>query len=185
MNDLRIIELLNTRSEIALVELDRQYSKLYCSIIRNTLGNEADVDECANDVLLAVWNSIPPNCPDSLVAYVCKIAKRIGIDRYRMKSSQKRSTEYTVMLSELEGCLPGEELTVYENDSEEIKAVLERFIENLDPETEILFVHRYIMCESVAQLAAKYKLDENYISVKLYRARGKLKKELEKEGIVL
>ena len=37
--------------------------------------------------------------------------------------------------------------------------------------------------ESVADLARRFELDENRVSVKLYRARKKLKKVLEKEGI--
>ena len=67
--------------------------------------------------------------------------------------------------------------------SELIRSVLSDFIRNLDPETEILFVRRYMYLESVTDLAKRFELDENRISVKLYRARKKLKKVLEKEGI--
>jgi DNA-directed RNA polymerase specialized sigma24 family protein len=35
----------------------------------------------------------------------------------------------------------------------------------------------------VAELSQRFEMDENLISVKLYRARKKLKKALEKEGI--
>ena len=58
-------------------------------------------------------------------------------------------------------------------------------LKELNPESEILFVRRYIYLESVASLAKRFEMDENHVSVKLYRARKKLKKALEKEGITV
>lgn len=186
MDDKLIIELLFRRSETALDELTRKYSRLYKSIIREVLSDECDVDECGNDVLLAVWNSIPPNRPESLPAYICKIARRIGIDRLRYHTRQKRNSGFMLTLSELEECLPAEEsIQETEERNEQIRTVLTAFLRSLDPETEILFVRRYIYLESVAELAKRFDLEENRISVKLYRARKKLKKVFEKEGIKL
>ena len=88
------------------------------------------------------------------------------------------------MLSELDDCLPADEpIDDSDERSELIGAVLSDFIRSLDPETEILFVRRYMYLELVTDLAKRFELDENRISVKLYRARKKLKKVLEKEGI--
>ncbi len=184
MDDNRIIGLLFERTETALDEMSYKYSRLYKGIIREILSDECDVDECGNDVLLAVWNSIPPNRPSSLPAYICKIARRVGVDKLRYNTRQKRNTGYTVMLSELNDCLPAKEIVDDTNEnSEVIRSALSKFLRSLDPETEILFVRRYMYFESVTDLANRFELDENRISVKLYRARKKLKKTLEKEGI--
>lgn len=184
MDDQKIVDLLFERAEKALDEVSHKYSRLYQGVIREVLSDACDVDECANDVLLAVWNSIPPNRPKSLPAYLCRLARRIGIDKYRYNTSQKRNIGYTVILSELDDCLPAEEPSkVSEKDSEPIRKILSDFIRHLDPQTEILFIRRYIYLESVTCLAERFQLNENYISVKLYRARKKLKKMLEKEGI--
>lgn len=184
MDDYRIIELLFERTETALDEVSHKYSRLYKGILREVLSDDSDIDECANDVLLAVWNTIPPNRPISLSAYVCKIARHIGIDRLRYNTRKKRNNGYIVTLDELDDCLPAEELIDdTEERSELIRSILSDFIRSLDPETEILFVRRYVYLESVTCLAKRFELDENRISVKLYRARKKLKKELEKEGI--
>ena len=184
MDDYRIIELLFERAEHALDEVSRKYSRLYKGIIREVLGDECDVEECGNDVLLALWNTIPPNRPNSLPAYICTIARRIGINRFKFNTRQKRNTGYMVMLSELEDCLPANE-PIADSDEQDarIHTVLSDFIRSLDPESEILFVRRYLYLESVTDLAKRFELDENRISVKLYRARKKLKKVLEKEGI--
>ena len=184
MDDNRIIELLFERAENALDEVSIKYSRLYKWIIREVLSDEGDVEECENDVLMAVWNTIPPNRPDSLSSYICKIARRISINRFKYSTRQKRNTGYTVMLSELGDCLPVDEpIDDGDERSELIGVLLSDFIRSLDPETEILFVRRYMYLESVTDLAKRFELDENRISVKLYRARKKLKKVLEKEGI--
>ena len=51
MEDRKIIELYNYRSENALIETDKKYGKivtfLICKLIKNTL----DVEECRNDIL--------------------------------------------------------------------------------------------------------------------------------------
>ena len=184
MDDNRIIELLFERAENALDEVSHKYSRLYKGIIRQVLSDECDIEECGNDVLLAVWNTIPPNRPNSLPSYICKIARRIGINRLKYNTRQKRNTGYIVMLSELDDCLPATTpLDDGDERSELIRSVLSDFIRSVDPETEILFVRRYIYLETVADLAKRFELDENRVSVKLYRARKKLKKVLEKEGI--
>lgn len=184
MDDIKIIELLFGRADSALEEVSVKYSRLYKGIIREMLSDECDVEECANDLLLALWNSIPPNIPKSLSAYICKLARHIGVDRLRYNTRQKRDTGYTVTLSELDECLPDEALTDENGEkSESIRAILSDFIKKLDAESEVLFVRRYIYLESVASLAERFDMDENYVSVKLYRARKNLKKLLMKEGI--
>ena len=185
MEDDKILDLLFERSESALDEVTHKYSRLYKGILRKVLEDEGDIEECANDVLLAIWNSIPPNRPGSLSAYVCKIARRIGIDRLRYHKRKRRNTDYLVMLSELEESLSEEDAPQAADGPLDgrIREVLEEFIRDLDGETQILFLRRYVYLESVASLAGRFDLSENYISVKLYRARKKLKHALEKEGI--
>ena len=186
IEDKRIIDLLFARSENALDELSCKYSRLYRNILRQLLGNESDAEECANDVLLAVWNSIPPNRPDNLPAYLCKIARRIGINRARYRTRQKRNADYTVLLSELDDCIPDRDSPDgQETEGETIRAVLSDFLRGLDKETRVLFVRRYIYLETVASLAERFGLSENHVSVKLFRARKKLKKLLEKEEIFI
>ena len=186
MDDRIIIEQLWERSETALALLEQAYSPLYRSILHSVLGDDCDIEESANDLLLAVWNSIPPNRPDSLPAYICKLARRIGIDRFRNSTRQKRSSGYTVALSELEECLPDREpADEYASQSALIRDVLNEFLHSLDPETQILFIRRYVYLETLTDLALRFEMKENRISARLYRAKKKLKQMLEKEGISL
>lgn len=184
MDDSIIIDQLFGRAENALDELSRKYSRLYKGILREMLGDERDVEECESDLLLALWNSIPPNRPGSLPAYICKVARNIGINRLKYNKRQKRDCGYTIALSELDDCIPDRESDGRE-ESGRIGSLLSDFIRNLDAETRILFVRRYVYLESVTSLAGRFGMSENHVSVKLFRARNKLKKVLEKEDISL
>ena len=66
-----------------------------------------------------------------------------------------------------------------------LSRVLSDFLRSLDGETEVLFVRRYLHMESVAELAEQFGMSENHVSVKLYRARKRLKERLRREGITL
>lgn len=184
MEDKEIVDALFARSEEALGEVERKYASLYRGVIGRVLYDDGDVEECANDVLLAVWNSIPPERPNSLGAYLVRLARRIGIDRLRFRTRKKRSADYTVMLSELGECLEASEMPS-ETDDGVLARVLSEFLRSLDGETEVLFVRRYIHMESVASLASRFEMSENHVSVKLYRARKRLKERLRREGIGL
>lgn len=186
MDDQTIKKLLFERSEAALGEIAKKYSNLYRSIVREAVSDKCDIDECENDILLAIWDSIPPNDPKSLSAYICTIARRIGINKYRHNSCKKRGSGYTLMLSELDDCIPDEnEHTDSSTNcrSDDINKILSEFLNSLDAETRVLFVRRYIFFESVSSLAERFEISENSISVKLFRARKKLKNMLRKEDI--
>ena len=183
MEDNRIVELLLERSETALHEVSARYAGTCRGVLRGLLNDPQDVEECFNDVLLAVWNSVPPNQPRNLNTYICRLARRTGIDRLRYNTRQKRNAAWTVMVSELGDRLPDETPQTEQADAGRLNAVLTDFLNGLDAETRILFLWRYVYAETVPELAVRFGISENYVAVRLYRARKKLKTVLEKEGI--
>ena len=182
MDDCKIIELFQDRSENAIKILKQKYSKIYLAIFRQLLNNSGDIEECENDLLLAIWNSIPPNKPNYLTAYVCKIARRIGINKFNHSIRQKRNNNYTVSLSELEECIPSK-FNQFPSNESNLNEVLNNFIITLDEQTRVLFIRHYVYLEPIKDLSKRFDISENSISVKLFRARKKLQKELNKEGI--
>ena len=91
MEDSEIISLFFARSEQAVAELDRQYGAAVKKTASNILPDRLDAEECVNDTYLRVWNSIPPQRPNPLVSYVCKIARNLALDRYRSSRAEKRN----------------------------------------------------------------------------------------------
>ena len=68
MDDSKIIDLLFERSESGLALIEQKYKGLSLHILSGILSDFADAEECYNDLLVAVWNSIPPERPRSLTA---------------------------------------------------------------------------------------------------------------------
>ena len=90
MTDEKIIELLFARDERALAEIEKKYSNLCKYTAGNFLNSREDVEECINDMLLAVWNHIPPEKPECLPAYITVLVRNaasafLGFGRKRWK----------------------------------------------------------------------------------------------------
>ena len=66
MEDQKIVELFFARSEDALAEVSAKYGGLIRKIAMNVLNNSADAEECTNDTYMALWESIPPQQPQSM-----------------------------------------------------------------------------------------------------------------------
>lgn len=106
MEDSKIIELFFERSEQAIAELSYKYGGVCRKIAFNILNNLQDVEECVNDTYLEAWNSIPPQNPNPLVTYICKITRNIALKKYRYNTAKRRNGFYDISLSELEECIP-------------------------------------------------------------------------------
>ena len=84
MTDERIIALYFERNEDAIQETKNKYSRYLISVAQNIVSSREDAEECENSTYFATWNSIPPNRPRSLSAYLFKI---VGVRGYRANGS--------------------------------------------------------------------------------------------------
>ena len=182
LEDSTIISLFFERSEQAVAELDRKYGAAVKKTAANILQDRQDAEECVNDTWLRVWNSIPPQKPNPLVSYVCKIARNLALDRYRSNKAEKRNGNLDLVLDEMEECIPSNWNLETEVEARELTEAINRFLAGLPADDRCLFVRRYWYGDSVADLAALTKGSANRISVRLFRIREKLRKTLEKEG---
>ena len=184
MDDSRIIELFMNRDEQAIQEVSDKYGAYIYKIAGNILGNHEDAEECVNESLLRMWNTIPPNQPKKLPVYLAMITRQISIDTYRKNHSKKRmTTEYTLSYEEL-----SEVLADRKNESEELidrmtfQNLLNGFLSRRSKDARIVFVMRYLYLASVKEIADRMGSSEARIKVLLHRERKVLKKYLEEEG---
>lgn len=186
MEDSKIVELYLQRDENAIKETKIKYEK-YCSYIANNILNSTlDTEECVNDTYLATWNSIPPNKPDSLRAYIGRIIRNIAINRYNSNKAKKRNGNIETALDELSEVISdnesdGRNLT----DELTIKYALNVFVGSLKQETREIFIRRYWYLSSIKEIASDYGLSESKVKVTLLRTRELLREFLRKEGIVI
>ncbi len=177
MDDQHIIELYFSRDERAIRETATQYGGMCHTVANNILQNRADAEECVNDAYLRVWNSIPPENPRSLAAYLCRIVRNLSLDRYRARHSQKRNDDLTLSFSELEDCIP-----MRDEDAGELPALLDAFFEQLDATERGIFLGRYFHACPVKELGRLWGLSPKTVATRLSRTREKLRKFLEERG---
>ena len=70
-----------------------------------------------------------------------------------------------------------------EMEANELSDLLDGFLETLDKRSRIMFVRRYWYSDSISDLAERFQISNNNVSVRLSRIRGKLKRYLKKEGV--
>ena len=182
MDDTPINEHFLERSDRAVSELSAKYGKLVFKIAQNALHNREDAEECVNDTYLGVWNAIPPQRPNSLLAFVCRIARNISINRYKRDPARKHGA-YGVCYDELRECIPSDETVESRYDESELSRLIDEFLDELDKKNRMIFVRRYYYMDSFALIAAAAGMNEGAVRTRLSRMRVKLKDYLESRGV--
>ena len=185
VEDREIIDLLFERSEQAVSALDKKYGILVRKTAANILQDAQDAEECANDVWLAAWDSVPPKRPEPLGAYLCRIARNLAVSRLRGETAQKRDGGFALVLDELAECIPSPTDLQRELETREILDAVQCFFSTLDVDDRCLFVRRYWFADPVKDIAAAMGVRENKVSLRLFRLREKLRKQLQKEGLLV
>jgi len=181
MEDIQIIELYYARSEVAIKETHVKYGGLLHSIAFHLLSNHEDSEEMVNDTYERTWNSIPPQRPKSLRAYLGRITRNLSINRRHEKRTQKRYPDAQLILSELGDCVPGSDTVETKVETMELVRIINRWLGELPLDDRVLFMRRYWFGEAVNGLAIECASSPNRISGRLYRLRQGLKKALEEE----
>lgn len=176
MEDTKIVALFWQRDERAIAEFEQAHKRLCLSVAREITGDASDAEECFSDTCLAVWNSIPPQKPESLRAYALRICRNFALNCVKRKNCQKRSA----VLVELDECISD---TLADREPQEIGRAMDAFMETLPKREAVIFLRRYYCSEPVKTIASAFGMKENQISKILTKLRIMLKKHLEKEGI--
>ncbi len=185
MDDSKIIELFFERQEQAIIELSNKYGCVCSKVAFNILNNKQDTEECVSDAYLGAWNTIPPQNPNPLLSYVCRIVRNLAIKKYHANTAAKRNSIYDVALDELENCFPSSVSVEDDFNVIETARIIDEFLATLNQKNRIMFVRRYWHSDSIDDLAKLFQTSNHNISVRLSRTREKLKKYLIKEGVSL
>ena len=181
MDDKQLIALLWQRSEQALYLLERKYGRLAAVIARNFLPDPRDHEECISDALLAVWNHIPPERPDSLQAYFCRIVKNQAMKRLRYHAAEKRDA-VLLPLEELTSC--GRDLTEEAVDAAALGQAIRAYLAGVPEEQRRVFILRYWYHASIEEIAGSLGWRESRVKSLLFRMRNRLQEYLKKEGFL-
>lgn len=184
MEDKAIIELFWVRNEIALKETEKKYGSNLHQLAMKILYCYEDAEESVNDTYLTAWNTMPPTKPLYLFSYLAKICRFKSFEKLDWKTAKKRQAEIVELTAEMETCIPAS--TLEENfKSEELGHLLNIFLAGLSEEKRLIFMRRYWYGDSINDISQRYGIGESKVKVSLLRTRNKLKKFLEKEGILV
>lgn len=183
MDDAAIVALYFRRSEQAIGETAAKYGAYCMKLSHNILQDEQESEENVNDTYLQAWNSIPPNRPASLCAYLGKIARNLALNRRKAKSAEKRGAgALELSLDELADCLPGGSTAEEHLDADALSQSISAFLWQQNAQARRMFVRRYFYCESIGEISARFSVSEGTVKSILSRTRSRLRLHLEKEG---
>lgn len=186
VEDSTILALYRDRAEDAVAFTKEKYGALCRSVARRMLNDERDVDECESDVYLRAWNSIPPEKPACLGAWLARVTRNAALDRSRYNGAARRDSALMEAFEELEPWLAAAESDPQRSlDGEALRQTLNGFLRAQTPEARRFFLRRYWYGESVREIAQSCGVGESKVKTSLFRTRERLRAELEKEGIRL
>lgn len=185
MDDLQIIELYWAREEAAIAESSIKYGKLLHHIAYNILANREDSEECVSSTYGRAWDTMPPQKPGSLSAYLGRITRNLSINRWYENRAQKRGGGAFALLSELSDCIPSANSVEAAVETNALAELISRWLRSLPKEERTLFLRRYWFGDSLSFLAKARGTSANQLAGRIYRLRQKLKVMLEQEGVSL
>lgn len=186
MDDASIIELFMARDEHAIAEVRAKYGALCRGVAQSVLGDPEDAEEVLSDVLLTLWNNIPPEKPASLKAYAMVITRRRALKALRDSGTKKRGGGIaSEPLDELSEILPSPESVESSVEANELKTLINSWLGSLLPEDRALFLRRYWYEDTVSELAQKLGASPQRTAKRLGTLRKKLRSYLEREGHLL
>ena len=186
MEDGKIIDLYWARSQQAIAASEEKYGPYCHTIARRILDREEDAEECVNDTWLRAWNAMPPQRPGILSAFFGKLTRNLSLDRWRRNKAAKRGgSQVEIALHELEDCLPDRRSPDENLEAGETAALISAFLRRQSETDRALFVRRYFHREPLDSLARRFGMSMGQVKSKLHRMRGRLRLELEREGVAV
>ena len=188
------------RNPRALEALIKRYSREMSYFIRLVLdhaGTPQDVEECTNDLFIAVWQEIEGYDPTrgSLRTWITMRAKYIALDRRRQIQRRQTVSMTSLDNSDHSGSRDGEGYLVEpstvhfaENSMEGLLEQRERredlwlALESLSELDRVLVYMRYFKLASTEEICRKTGLTRHAIDTRLWRARKALRDALEEQS---
>lgn len=180
----QIIALYQSRDESA-IRMTAEALGSYCyTVAYNVLSSREDAEECVNDTYVKAWDTMPPERPARLSAYLGTITRNIALNRYAHDRAQKRNVHLTEVYDEAAAAMSNADGDTFA-DELALRDAINAFVAALPQETRIIFVRRYWYFSMVKDIAKDYGIPEGTVKSILSRTRKRFREHLEKEGIHL
>lgn len=180
MTDNELIDLYLQRSEDAVSATETVYGAYCTAIASRIIGNAEDTEECISDVLLRVWNAIPPEIPRNFKGWIGCITRNCAITLCRKKEREPECVGEVAL--ELSFALSGDPGEIV--DAKALGGAISKFLSAQKKENRIAFLRRYWYGDSLEETAAHMGWSTAKTKTVLFRTREKLRDYLKKEDIM-
>ena len=168
------------RNKLDIEKMLQDFRGYVYKIIENNAGESLsyeDKEEIMSDVFLTVWhNKEKIDNKRPLKYYMAGIAKNLISNKLRQQKKYNKQIEFKdIELQDLEDI----DMVCERN---QILKVISEELNNMKPRDYEVFAKYYYYSKSIREIAIELGMSETNVSVRLYRIKKKLKKELEKRG---
>jgi len=177
VSDEKIINAIKNGDEAAIAQVIDKYSRLLWSVasaVLKNVGQEQDVEECVADVFISLWQQ--PEKYDAgrggLRTWLCIKTRSRALDRYREISRRSALPLEEAVAAQVLGA---EELV----GTEETKRELASAIDTLALREREILIRRYYYEQKPREIALALGIPVKAVDNSLYRAKRKLREELE------
>ena len=176
LDEQKLIDMIRSGNEEALICIIETYSKLLWIIvggILNNVGTSEDIEECISDTYMNLWQKPKAFDPrkGSLKTFLAIIAKRRALDKYRLLNKTR--------IEELDEAVASSDDDLFEYiANRDLYSELYEAIRLLgDPDKEIL-IRRYFFEEKPSAIADSTHIPVKEVNNRLYQSKIRLRKVL-------
>ncbi len=154
-------------------------------IARRHLQTTEDAEECVNDVMMKLWQSIPPAVPSNLEAFIVTVTQRTAINMAERTQARKRGNGAAPeSLDAIAAAVPAGENVEDTINHRILTEAAERFLNTLSDDAQTIFVERYHNESAPREIAEKFGISGVHVRKSLMQTRRKLKQYLTMEGLL-
>ena len=170
-----IYKLIHSKNQDGLSKLLDRYGGLISYIVRNIgITNPEDLAECTSDILFTVWKRIKKydSTKSSFKTWVVMIARGCSIDYLR-----KNKNRLTIVSMD-------QIMEISEETTELNKLLgpdLIQLLQELPPPDNEIFYRRFVLGETVTEIAGILDLTKDTIYKRITRGKAKLRALMERE----
>ncbi|MGL4738024.1 MAG: sigma-70 family RNA polymerase sigma factor [Cellulosilyticaceae bacterium] len=176
-NERNYIKRLKRRNEDALEFVIDRYAGLVKGCVQKVigpLGQEGAIEECINDVFLAIWEHADQfeGNTDQFKGWVYRIAKYRAIDHYRKLVKRQ---EVALEQQDRKVELSSEQEVLLKEEQEALLGVLQM----LEPIDQKIFVMKYCLDTKSEEIGKKLGMSQSAVDNRIYRGKKKLSNRFE------
>jgi RNA polymerase sigma-70 factor (ECF subfamily) len=183
--EFELIERARSGDEVAFNQVVQAYRKRILGTIARLIGRPEDVEDVGQEVFLRLYYSLEQlRTPEVFEPWLYRLTVNAAYDylrrqRRRHESRMSDLSEQQVMMAD---AVAGGKASEEENRRTKIREMMQSLLDKISEEDRILLLMKEVEGLSLKELEKIYKVNENALKVRLFRARQRVLKAFESQN---